>query len=136
MKRNDKRTGPLTRLLAACAAAVCLASPIVLSLTTPVLAAPKAVFLPQIEGGYAVQGLNPDGTRYQGSVRITVKDGTAFFRRDIAGKSFHGQGPLTGNTLIIDWGQANPVIYTINSDGTLTGSWAAGRASEFLRRLN
>lgn len=100
------------------------------------MAAPKPSFLPQIEGKYAVQGLNPDGTRYSGSVTITVKDGTAFFRWDIAGQTFHGQGPLTGNTLIIDWGQKDPVVYQINADGTLTGSWAAGRASETLRRLN
>lgn len=99
-------------------------------------AAPKAVFAPQIEGSYRVQGLNPNGTRYEGRVTITVKDGTAFFRWDIAGQSFHGQGPLNGNNLIIDWGEADPVIYHINADGTLSGTWANGKASEILRPVN
>jgi len=102
----------------------------------PAVAAPKAVYLPQIEGVYSVQGLNPNGTRYQGRVTITVKDDTAFFRWEIAGDSFHGQGPLTGTTLVIDWGEDDPVIYRINADGTLDGTWANGRASETLRRIN
>ena len=82
-----------------------------------------------------MQGLNPNGTRYQGRVEITIKDGTAFFRWDIAGQKFHGQGPINGSQLIIDWGEEDPVIYRINQDGTLFGTWAAGRASETLSPL-
>lgn len=104
--------------------------------TSPAHAAPKAVVVPQIEGAYSVQGLNPDGTRYEGGVTITVKDSTAFFRWTIAGRTFHGQGPLAGNRLVIDWGGADPVFYKINADGTLSGTWAAGKASETLRPLN
>ncbi|GAA0787679.1 fibronectin-binding protein [Roseibium denhamense] len=99
-------------------------------------AAPKATFNPQIEGTYSVQGVNPNGTRYSGRVFITVKNNTAFFRWEIAGQTFHGQGPLTGQKLVIDWGEAQPVIYQINADGTLFGTWSGGRASETLRRIN
>jgi hypothetical protein len=125
--------------LAKLAAALCLAVLAVFALASvapPAQAAPKAVYLPQIEGVYSVQGLNPNGTRYQGRVTITVKGDTAFFRWEIAGDSFHGQGPLTGTTLVIDWGEDDPVIYRINADGTLFGTWAAGRASETLRPIN
>ncbi|GAB4538521.1 MAG: hypothetical protein Tsb0019_39420 [Roseibium sp.] len=121
------------------AAALCLAVFATLALAPvapPVQAAPKAVYLPQIEGVYSVEGLNPNGSRYVGRVTITVKNDTAFFRWEIAGDSFHGQGPLTGTTLIIDWGEDDPVIYRINADGTLFGTWANGRASETLRPIN
>lgn len=126
---------PLIKRLGTAMCLMVLAMPLVATLTTPAPAAPKAVYAPQIEGAYQVQGLNPNGSRYEGRVTITVKDNTAFFRWDIAGQTFHGQGPLTGNTLVIDWGEADPVIYQINADGTLNGTWAAGRASETLRPI-
>jgi hypothetical protein len=123
------------KLLASFVVAVMLALPLLAVEPVSVNAAPKAVFLPQIEGTYSVQGLNPNGTRYQGRVVITVKDDTAFFRWDISGQTFHGQGPLNGKTLIIDWGEDDPVIYQINPDGTLFGTWARGKASETLQPL-
>lgn len=126
---------PLFKRLGTAMCLLVLALPMVATLTTPVPAAPKAVYAPQIEGAYAVQGLNPNGTRYQGRVTIKVKDNTAFFRWDIAGQTFHGQGPLTGNTLVIDWGEDDPVIYQVNGDGSLFGTWAGGRASETLQPI-
>lgn len=130
------RLRPCLKLLATFTLSLMLALPVLAVGSASVNAAPKAVYLPQIEGTYSVQGLNPNGTRYQGRVTITVKNDTAFFRWDIAGQKFHGQGPLTGKTLIIDWGEDDPVIYQINSDGTLFGTWAGGKASETLRPIN
>lgn len=124
------------RVLALGACAMFVAVPLTGGVTSPAHAAPKAVLVPQIEGAYSVQGLNPDGTRYEGGVTITVKGSTAFFRWTISGQTFHGQGPLAGNRLVIDWGETDPVFYTINADGTLSGTWAAGKASETLRPLN
>ncbi|MBO6891766.1 MAG: hypothetical protein JJ866_07490 [Roseibium sp.] len=130
-----KLTSLLKALLPALLLA-CVAAPLMIAGPGTSHAAPKAAFAPQIEGVYSVQGLNPNGTRYQGRVNIAVKDGTAFFKWDIAGQTFHGQGPLNGTRLVIDWGEEHPVIYQINQDGTLFGTWAAGRASETLRPLN
>ena len=126
---------PLIKRLGTALCLLVLAMPLVATLATPAPAAPKAVYAPQIEGAYRVQGLNPNGSGYEGRVTITVKDNTAFFRWEIAGDTFHGQGPLTGNTLVIDWGEAQPVIYQINADGTLKGTWAGGRASEILQPI-
>jgi len=126
---------PLMKWLGTTLCLMALAMPVVSILAMPATAAPKAVYAPQIEGAYNVQGLNPSGTRYQGRVTIAVKDTTAFFRWEIAGDTFHGQGPLTGTTLVIDWGEADPVIYQINADGSLNGTWAGGRASETLQPI-
>jgi len=34
--------------------------------------------------------------------------------------------------LTVDWGANAPVIYVINADGTLYGTWAKGKALELL----
>lgn len=106
------------------------------TVSTPANAAPKTAYQPQLEGEYSVLGRNPDGSPYQGRVTITVKNGVAFFRWQITGETYHGQGPLNGNSLVIDWGDADPVIYRINADGSLSGTWSRGRASETLRPIN
>ncbi|MDJ0931064.1 hypothetical protein [Breoghania sp.] len=56
----------------------------------------------------------------------------AHFRWDIAGQIYRGTGRLNGNVLTVDWGLADPVIYIVNDDGTLSGTWDRGRASERL----
>ncbi|MEO9526181.1 hypothetical protein [Roseibium sp.] len=109
------------------------AAPVLAALSVPSHATTKTAYQPQIEGVYSVLGRNPDGSPYQGQVTISVKDGTAFFQWRIAGQTFHGQGPLTGDTLVIDWGETDPVHYRIEADGSLFGTWARGRASETLR---
>lgn len=96
------------------------------------LAAPKAVYAPQLGGHYRIQGTNPNGAPYQGRATITVKNGTTFIRWEIAGQTFHGQGVLTGSRLVIDWVEPDPVIYSVNSDGSLFGTWAKGRATDNL----
>ncbi|WP_305984808.1 hypothetical protein [Roseibium sp. MMSF_3544] len=98
-----------------------------------VQASPNAVLQQQIEGTYDSVGRNPDGSRYEGVARIEVRDGTVYMVWNIAGETFSGQGSRNGNTLVIDWGQQDPVIYTIEPDGTLQGTWAAGKAAETLR---
>ncbi len=99
----------------------------------------KAVVSPtsveQLEGTYSVDGRNPNGSRYEGRVYITAKNGIAFFRWEISGQTFHGQGGMAGSVLTIDWGESQPVIYRVNADGTLDGTWAGGKASERLVRI-
>ncbi|QFT34723.1 hypothetical protein K1718_26620 [Roseibium porphyridii] len=126
---------PLIRKLAAALIVAVMALTSLPWLSNPAPAAPKAVFAPQIEGTYSVQGTNPSGAAYQGRATITVKDNTAYIRWEIAGDTFHGQGPVKGNQLVVDWGEADPVIYQINPDGSLFGTWAKGRATDNLRPI-
>ncbi|WP_289035570.1 hypothetical protein [uncultured Roseibium sp.] len=99
----------------------------------------KAVISPgsveQLEGTYSVDGRNPNGSPYEGRVYITAKNGVAFFRWEISGQTFHGQGSMAGAVLTIDWGESQPVIYQVNADGTLDGTWSGGKASERLVRI-
>lgn len=95
----------------------------------------KAVYIESLEGTYSVEGYNTNGSRYTGRVYITVKNGVAFFRWEIANDTYHGQGTLNGSVLTIDWGAADPVIYQVNPDGSLDGTWDRGRASERLVRI-
>ena len=88
--------------------------------------------LVRLAGTYTAEGRNADGSRYTGSVAIRIEGARARFRWDIAGQVYTGTGLLAGNVLTVDWGQADPVIYIVNDDGTLSGTWDRGRASERL----
>ena len=87
-----------------------------------------------LEGDYKVQGHNPNGSPYSGSLKISVIDGVANFRWKVGGDIFKGQGSLVGNVLVVNWGNSLPVIYTIDLDGNLAGTWDGGNASERLTR--
>ncbi|MCB1164774.1 MAG: fibronectin-binding protein [Leptospiraceae bacterium] len=88
-----------------------------------------------VSGEYQVQGSNPDGSPYRGTVQIT-RDGDAYkFEWNIAGQQYSGVGVREGDTLTVDWGQQDPVVYQVQDDGNrLVGSWAAGQANEELNR--
>lgn len=90
--------------------------------------------LARLEGLYTADGRNANGSRYTGRVAITVNGNLAQVRWDIAGQVYSGIGRLAGNVLTVDWGQADPVIYIVNDDGSLSGTWDRGRASERLTR--
>jgi hypothetical protein len=94
------------------------------------LADPKAI---DISGKYSIEGTNPNGSTYGGTVTITGSGPVYNFRWLInSGDVFRGSGRLSGNTISVDWGQKYPVIYQVGGDGTLRGTWANGRASEDL----
>ena len=88
------------------------------------------IVVEKLEGKYKVRGHNPDGSAYSGSLRIKVVDGVANFTWNVAGDTFRGQGSLVGNVLVVNWGNAAPVLYTIDLDGNLAGTWDGGNASE------
>jgi hypothetical protein len=46
--------------------------------------------------------------------------------------SYRGTGTLDNNVLVVNWGSTTPVIYSLGSNGTLSGLWAAGHGSEIL----
>lgn len=88
-------------------------------------------------GSYAVQGSTPEGAKYEGSVVISGEAASGFHVVwTIGGETYEGTGTLSGTTLTVDWGQAEPVVYKISADGaTLTGKWGKrGRGREKLTR--
>lgn len=95
-------------------------------------------FSPQpasLQGSYAVEGRNPDGSTYKGRLQLRVQDGRAFLRWEVGGSVYLGEGTLAGDILTVYWGQPDPVVYVVRPDRTLEGTWARGRASEKLLPL-
>ena len=101
-----------------------------LVLAPAVRSAPASV----LDGVYAVEGSNPNGSRYGGMARITGDSGTGGFALDwwIGTQRFSGSGQRDGRWLRVDWGSNSPVIYTLTGEGTLDGVWADGSATELL----
>jgi uncharacterized caspase-like protein len=87
-----------------------------------------------LPGRYTIGGTNANGSKYGGKVTITAEGGMyKFVWRISNGDTYRGRGRLRGDTLTVDWGQKDPVIYRIAEDGILKGRWGAkGRASENL----
>jgi hypothetical protein len=85
------------------------------------------------EGSYVAQGRNPNGTTYSGRVAIGRMGDRYRFDWQVGSSSYRGVGTLDGNVMVVDWGAATPVIYSIGADGILRGLWDAGRAEEILR---
>jgi hypothetical protein len=83
-------------------------------------------------GNYRVQGTNPNGSTYQGTLTIERAGPLYQVRWKIGKDTYEGQGTLNGSTLTVDWGQPDPVIYQVLNDGTLEGTWAKGMGKESL----
>lgn len=92
-------------------------------------------FLSVLPNSFDVAGTNPDGSRYRGQAYVNFDPQTGDLLIDwrIGEQQFTGRGPLLGGEFIVDWGQPRPVIYTVQRDGSLFGTWADGAASETLR---
>lgn len=90
-----------------------------------------------VGGTYKVEGTNPSGAAYEGTVVITGDAANGYqFKWTIAGDSFDGTGTLEGDTLTVDWGAPDPVIYKVKDGGAkLKGKWGAqGKGKEKLTR--
>jgi len=96
--------------------------------------AQEAFSLEEIIGSYRVRGRNPDGSSYRGTAVIQDNLGSAEMRWRVGGRAYQGVGKIVGREFVVDWGSQYPVIYTMDVDGTLVGSWANGAASEVLTR--
>jgi hypothetical protein len=83
-------------------------------------------------GSYRVQGTNPNGSSYQGTLSIERSGLLYLLRWRIGQETYQGQGTLYGNILTVDWGHPDPVVYQVLHDGTLEGTWARGQARETL----
>lgn len=86
-------------------------------------------------GNYHVQGKNPNGSSYSGTVVITKNADTYFLAWKIRNSTYSGTGKLVGRTLTVEWGDSSPVIYHLENDGRLVGTWSKGTALETLTPL-
>lgn len=83
-------------------------------------------------GTYRVAGTTPEGKPYAGTCTVTkVSDNVYDFRWSV-GSTYSGRGSIQGDTITVHWGSASPVVYAIQSDGSLLGRWDNGRAVENL----
>lgn len=94
----------------------------------------QTVEVSQLAGAYSVEGRNPDGSAYSGSLDLTVIDGVANLVWSVGNRTYKGQGSFIGNVLVVNWGSSAPVLYTVDLQGNLAGTWDRGRASERLIR--
>lgn len=85
-----------------------------------------------LTGNYSAQGRNPDGSAYRGIAQITETDGAVAITWQVGTSTYTGVGKVDGRVLEINWNAEAPVIYVINADGTLYGTWAKGTALELL----
>ncbi|MGE0917915.1 LIC10280 family protein [Trichlorobacter lovleyi] len=86
-------------------------------------------------GNYHVQGKNPNGSSYSGTVVISKNGDTYFLAWKISSSTYSGSGTLADKTLTVEWGDSSPVIYHLENDGRLVGTWAKGTALETLTPL-
>ena len=84
------------------------------------------------EGRYNAEGRNPNGSRYRATVDVTRLGDHYRFDWKSGSQSYHGDGTMEGNVLVVNWGSTTPVIYAIAENGMLNGLWDAGRAGEIL----
>lgn len=94
----------------------------------------QSIEVSQLAGAYAVEGRNPDGSAYSGTLNLTVIDGVANLVWSVGNRTYKGQGNFIGNVLVVNWGSSAPVLYTVDLEGNLAGTWDRGRASERLVR--
>jgi serine/threonine protein kinase len=94
--------------------------------------------LPQgpYEGKYQLNGVRPDGTRYQGTAVLSRSGDRFSMIWNIDNQTFSGNGALSGNQLAIHWTQASKpggfIVYKVNPNGILESAWANGKGTETL----
>jgi hypothetical protein len=82
-------------------------------------------------GHYVVNGLNPNGSRYSGTLDVTASGDSYQFAWVTGASQFQGVGTLAGNVLTVNWGSnTTPLIYAVADAGSLHGLWADGHGEE------
>ncbi len=95
---------------------------------------------PGLPGTYTVNGTDPTGGEYSGTVVIKDTDAPDTFALEwiITGALQHGTGVRSGNELAVTWtadasGDGGEIhgtgAYTIGGDGRLNGTWRSDRAA-------
>jgi len=102
------------------------------------LAPMASLYADGIGGTYTCEGKNPNGSgRYQGTVVISGDANAGYTVNWTIGESqYSGTGTLSGDTLTVDWGEPDPVVYKVKDDGAvLKGKWGpGGKGRETLTR--
>lgn len=89
-----------------------------------------------LSGSYAVEGMNPDGSKYTGTVSLVENGGSVSMTWTVGSSSYAGAGLVDGKVITVQWGDPNPVYYVITPSGELHGTWAGGKALERLVPAN
>lgn len=96
-----------------------------------------SIYADGVGGTYHVEGKNPAGGRYEGTVVISGDATSGYsFQWTIGESQYAGTGTLADDTLTVDWGEADPVVYKVSADGSeLKGRWGPkGKGKEKLTR--
>jgi hypothetical protein len=88
----------------------------------------------RLSGTYGVQGRNPDGSAYSGTVRVTEQSGVVSMAWQVGSQTYTGTGTFDGQIVRVNWGDSHPVVYVLMSDGSWHGTWSNGLALEKLSR--
>jgi hypothetical protein len=84
------------------------------------------------EGEYRVEGRNPEGKDYEGTVTI-AEDGDGYrLSWKVGDFAYEGTSSFADNLLTVDWGGTTPIVYALADDGSLTGLWDSGHGEETL----
>jgi len=84
------------------------------------------------QGYYRVEGRSPAGRPYRGTCRLRKTGKNRYRFLWSVGASYVGNGRVEGKIVTVHWGSDKPVIYRIQEDGILLGTWAGGKATENL----
>ncbi len=85
-----------------------------------------------LEGTYDIEGKNPDGQAYKGTLKVK-KDGDGYTFNWDAGRLTSGFGIKGGDFIAVGVGgkQCSFVGYDIQADGTLQGKWGGQGSTKF-----
>jgi serine/threonine protein kinase len=96
-------------------------------------------FTPQnlpYEGKYKVEGIRPNGTRYEGTATLSRSGDRFSLVWSIDNQLFSGSGVFSGKQLSISWTLAakpgGVMVYTVNANGSLSAVWGEGKGTETL----
>lgn len=88
-----------------------------------------------LPGVYTVNGVDPTGAEYSGTMVIQATDATERFDIEwiVTGAIQRGVGRVDGDSLVVTWTEVNnatgagtgTTTYRIGSDGELAGTWFA-----------
>ena len=94
----------------------------------PTEAPPPTDVPPAPEGiarAYTVAGTNPDGSAYDGTLRVTATGDTYQWAWDFGGDEYLGVGIQQENVVSLAWGGEECYVasYVVQDDGVLNGLW-------------
>lgn len=107
------------------AAAAATFTPAAVTEADPTAVTHELIAASDLIGSYAVEGTNPNGGAYQGTLEITQPGEYYDIEWVIAGEVITGTGLLQQNVLSVSWGGAGCVAqyYSLQADGSLIGVW-------------